>query len=95
VTAFRGQRSWERFGSLIAKGDRTAPPRPGSSKGKIERTGYHGWERVNRALDQLFGALDRLMAVGGRQRDLVAEKASLVRAALTFGAKTSRHRSKP
>ena len=51
---------WSRFSSLIRKG-KPNPPRPGSSKGKIGRSKFIGFKKVNRALDGLFNAIASLI----------------------------------
>jgi len=55
--------NWSRYGTLIGKGKR-AKPRDGSSKGKIGKTTYRGFQRFNKNYDNFEKALLRLLESG-------------------------------
>lgn len=90
VTRFDGARTWERFGPLIARSGRKSEPRPGSSKGKIAKTRYIGFDKANRCFEELFLALEQLLASSEKQKaTLVAQKSAIVKATTRVTAQRS------
>lgn len=63
ATQYRGglPHNFVRYGILRSKSKRKNPPRHGSSKGKIARTRYHGFQKFNKDFDKLERGLLALL----------------------------------
>ena len=57
--------NYKRYGILVAKTKRVNPPRPGTSKGKIAKGRYQGFDTFNKDYDKLMKALLLLANSGG------------------------------
>tara|TARA_E500000331_G_scaffold323028_1_gene338320 strand:- start:1217 stop:1816 length:600 start_codon:yes stop_codon:yes gene_type:complete len=63
ATGYKGglPHNWKRYGNLVAQTDRYNPPRPMSSRSKINKTKYKGFKEINRDLDNFFKSLSMLL----------------------------------
>lgn len=78
---------WRRYGPLIKRTKRYNPPRPGSSKGKIGRSKFLGFAMLNKDLDGLFNAIERLIEIDARNRTRIKQKLKSVRQGIGITAK--------
>ena len=87
ATRFTGgiPHSFDRYGPLIAKTKRVNPPRPGSSKGKIGKPNYRGFEKFNRDFDDFQKSLLILLRSGDRKA--VGKAIKKVRDSINVGTK--------
>tara|TARA_E500000331_G_scaffold127711_1_gene125188 strand:- start:377 stop:952 length:576 start_codon:yes stop_codon:yes gene_type:complete len=62
VTGYKGAlpHNWSRYGPLVAQTDRYNPPRPYSSRDKIQQTRYVGFKEFNKRFDNFMKSLLQL-----------------------------------
>lgn len=62
--------NWARYGILVAKGKKKSKPRPGSSKGKVGRTRFHGFKEFNRDFKQFEKSILGIYKQGADRKGL-------------------------
>jgi len=78
-----GDKGWTRYSPMVTNPKRYNPPRYGSSKGRIGKTTYKGFDAFNKDFDNLMRALTNLARKRGVQGKDIASKLKAVKAGVS------------
>tara|TARA_E500000331_G_scaffold342305_1_gene375719 strand:+ start:89 stop:631 length:543 start_codon:yes stop_codon:yes gene_type:complete len=83
ATGHKGDKGWKRYSPMVTNPKRYNPPRYGSSKGRIGKTTYSGFEAFNKDFDNLMRALTNLARKRGGKASDISKRLKSVKAGVS------------
>lgn len=87
ATGHEGDKGWRRYPPMVTKPKKYNPPRHGSSRGKIGKTQYSGFDDFNKDFDKMIAALLNLTSRSGIKGKDVARSLRKAKAGVAVAIK--------